>query len=185
MMKVELYGNLKDVVEDLISLRESGFDAYCEFNGHTLHSKNVTLDSAYLEVTGFTYSEFLKKRQEEMQKWEEEQQREKDNAKAKTPEWIARGHKYIPEELWTKWEECIEIRIRDLYNGMEVEAALVVMEAHAEGKSIEEIVNIIDSQGHSGASYGMLRSIITFFYPAGKELFEQIAEFENNNKKLS
>ena len=183
MMKVEIFGNLDEVVRELIQLRRHGFDAYCEFNGHTLYSKTVTLDSAYLEVTGYTYREYLKEQQRIIDEWKKQEEQEKEESKNKTPEWIARGRKLIPEELWQEWEECIKIRIRDLYNGKEVEHALVVMEAHQSGQSIAEISKLIDDQGHSGMSYSMLRSIIKHFYPAGTQLFEELTKYENSVKK--
>ena len=178
MMKVEIFGNLDEVVRELISLRRAGFDAYCDFNGHKLYSRDVTLDGAYLEVTGYTYREFLQEQKRQMEQWEREKEEAKAQSRAKTPEWIARGRKLIPEELWKEWEECIEIRISDLYNGREIEHALVVMEAHKAGQSIAEISELIDNQGHSGMSYGMLRSIISHFYPEGKQLFTELSEYE-------
>ena len=184
MMKVEIYGNLDEVVRELIRFRNAGFDVYCEFNGHKLYSRDISMDSAYLEVCGCTYSEYLRRRKEWLQEYEERKRKEKEESKAKKPEWIARGRKLIPEELWSKWEECIDIRISDLYNGMEVESALQVMEAHASGASAKDILQMTYDQGHSGMSYSMLRSIVTFFYPAGKQLFEEIAKIEDS-KKLS
>ena len=183
MMKVELFGNLDEVVRELILLRRRGFDAYCEFNGHRLYSSNVTLDSAYLEVTGYTYREYLEESKKQLERWEREKQEKKQKSRNKTPEWIARGRELIPEELWQEWEECIEIRIEDLYNGREIEDALVIMEAHKAGQSIAEISKLIDNQGHSGMSYGMLRSIIKHFYPAGTQLFEELSKYESTISK--
>ena len=116
-----------------------------------------------------------------------EQEEEKEKNKAKKPEWIKRGRKLIDEALWSEWERCIDIRISDLYNGMEVECALQIMEAYENNTPIEEISKQIESQGHSGASYGMLKSIIIHFYRRGNELFQKLSEFEetpNNGKRF-
>ena len=187
MMKIEIYGNLEDVVRELLKYKEIGIDVYCDFNKHKLYSRNVTLDSAYLEVTGYTYQEFLRRKRESIEKWRKEQEEEKERNKAKKPEWIKRGRKLIDEALWSEWERCIDIRINDLYNGMEVECALQIMEAYENNTPIEEISKQIESQGHSGASYGMLKSIIINFYRRGNELFQKLSEFEetpNNGKRF-
>ena len=185
MMKVELRGDLDKVVMDLMQLRKRGYDVYCEFGKHILYSRDVTLDSAFLEIKGCTYHEFLRKRRQEFRQYREEEKQALAFAKAKYPSWIEWGHKYIPEELWARWEQCVQKRIRDLYHGIEIENSLAIIEAHAEGKSIEEIINLIESQNTSGESYDLIESIITFFYPAGNELFQQITEYKNQSKRLS
>ena len=172
-MKVEIIGNLETVVRELIKFRKAGFDVYCEFNGHTLYSRNVTLDSAYLEVTGYTYAGFQEMRRKQIEAWEEQERLEKEASKAKKQEWISRGHKLIPEELWSEWERCIDIRIEDIYNGKEIEHALVIMEAYENGKSIDEIYEIVQNQNHSGTSHGMLMSIIKYFYTNSEQFIEE------------
>ncbi|MGN8647894.1 hypothetical protein ACTNEO_05065 [Gracilibacillus sp. HCP3S3_G5_1] len=46
------------VVNELLSYREKGKLAAAKFNGVTLYSDTVTLDLAYLEITGMTKAEF-------------------------------------------------------------------------------------------------------------------------------
>ena len=41
MMKIEIYGNLEEVVRELLKYKEIGIDVYCDFNGHKLYSKNI------------------------------------------------------------------------------------------------------------------------------------------------
>ena len=182
MTKIELYGDLEGVVRELIRYRNAGFDVCCDFNGHTLYSRDVTLDSAYLEVTGYTYKAFLQKQQEYFAEAKARREKEKEEARAKKPEWIERGKKLIPENLWAEWERCIDIRIDDLYNGREVEDVLQIMEAHKAGKTIEEISKMLDDQGHSGMSYGLVMSIISSFYINGEELCTQIRAYEESQK---
>ncbi len=181
MMIVEIFGNLDEVVRELIRFRDAGFDVYCDFNGHKLYSKDISFDSAYLEVCGCTYSEYLRRSKERIAKWQEEQKREKEKATKNKLEWIVTGHKYIPEQLWSEWEKCIDIRIKDLYNGVEIEYALNIMRAYEIGTPVEKISEMIESQHHSGASYSILKSIITYFYPKGNELFQ---ELDNSKKTL-
>ncbi len=46
------------VVNELLGYREKGKLAFAKFNGVTLYSDTVTLDSAYREITGKTKTEF-------------------------------------------------------------------------------------------------------------------------------
>ena len=61
MKKIELLigigDNLECAVYTLLAAKARGQHVWCEFNGHKLYSDNVTMDSAYLEVTGHTKQE--------------------------------------------------------------------------------------------------------------------------------
>lgn len=64
LQHVEFKGTLEEVVKDLLEAKARGEHLYGDFNGHVLCSDTVTMDSAYLEVTGYTKAEFDKIRQE-------------------------------------------------------------------------------------------------------------------------
>jgi hypothetical protein len=49
---------IEHVVNELLSYREKGKFTVAKFNGVTLYSDTVTLDSAYREITGKTKTEF-------------------------------------------------------------------------------------------------------------------------------
>jgi hypothetical protein len=49
---------IEHVVNELLSYREKGQLAVAKFNGVTLYSDTVTMDSAYQEITGKTKTEF-------------------------------------------------------------------------------------------------------------------------------
>lgn len=60
--------SIDEAVEILLKKKEEGEKVFCVFNRHTLHSEDVTLDSAYLEVLGYTKAEYdniMKRRREE------------------------------------------------------------------------------------------------------------------------
>ena len=57
-IKVPLGSTVKDAVEKLLTYQHESY-AKLLFNGVWLYSDTVTLDSAYLEVTGLTYDEYL------------------------------------------------------------------------------------------------------------------------------
>lgn len=61
-----------------------------------------------------------------------------------------------------KWEECITISENNLYKGQEIDDSLEVMEIIDE--YYDKIAAKLAEQGHSGASYSVLLSIINDFY---------------------
>ena len=182
MRKIEPMNDIKKTVDLLQTYKKYGISVYCDFNGHTLYSETVTLDSAYLEITGMTYAEYEEAVAAEIARWRKQTEERKAQARAKKPEWIERGRKLIPQELWSEWERCIDIRIEDLYDAREIEASLRVMEAHFEGTPISEISEMIDAEGHSGASYGVFRSIILTFYVGGEQLMKELQEYKTTPK---
>lgn len=65
------------------------------------------------------------------------------------------------------------VRAEDLYHGADLEDALVLMEQLDKGESFEKVKETLDSQDHSGASYGMVTRIIFEFSKRGPEFYEQ------------
>ena len=62
----------------------------------------------------------------------------------------------------SEWEECVNARESDLYNGQDVDDTLDIMEILDE--FYEKINNKLDEQGHSGGSMVMLKSMIQHFH---------------------
>lgn len=76
-INIETWHNLESVVYLLLAHQADGNHVYCEFNGHRLESDNITMDSAYIEVTGKTKEEFEDEQKRMRQQWEEEEKEEK------------------------------------------------------------------------------------------------------------
>lgn len=53
-----LGSTIAQAVSELLSYKQRGKLAYGEFNGVTLHSDTVTMDSAYKDIVGMTKAEF-------------------------------------------------------------------------------------------------------------------------------
>ena len=175
-IKREFYfGNLDKAIEVLKEAQGKGENIYINFNNHKLYSADITTDSAYLEVTGKTKEGFEKDRAEFMKKWDEKEAAEKAEAKQKVPQWVERGKEFIYPEKIADWEKCVTARAGDLYHGAELDSALEVMKAIHNGASLDEAKEILDSHDHSGASYGMTRSIICHFSEKGPEFWEHTA----------
>ena len=180
------YGNtIESAVKTLQEYKERGESVFIEFNGHKLYSCDVTMDSAYQEITGKTKAEFDKAQEEWRKEYEEREAREEAEAKAKIPAWIERGSAYIYPERAEEWKKCVEARAGDLYHGMDLDSALELMEKLESGASMEEVKEIFDEQGHSGASAGMVRSMLFHFAKRGPEFYESTAwgELSDEDKK--
>lgn len=153
----------------LLEHKEKGELVSADFNGHTLYSDTVTVDGAYLEITGKTKAEW----DEERERQRRELIREQEEYEAKIPElskeWIEKGHKILDEKYWTKWDECVPIRLGDLYRGMELKACLDIIEPLNNGCDLEKAKEIIESQGHSGMSFGLVRAMVRAFCDRGEE----------------
>lgn len=170
---------IEDAVNQLIDHRERGESVFCTFNGHKIYSADVTMDSAFLEVTGKNKADF----DEEQKKWQANYERETEEAsrkaKAKIPGWIEMGKTLgIDPALAEDWEKMVKIRAGDLYHGLELDAAINVMQKLNEGATAKDVKEALNDQGHSGASYGIARSIVETFSPRGKDIYKEIDGLE-------
>ena len=182
----EYMGNIDNAVKRLLEYREKGESVFVNYNGHKLYSCDVTIDSAYMEITGQTKAEYDKAREEWRKEYEARRAKEKAEAQAKIPSWIEQGEKFIYPERMEKWKQCVEDRASDLYDGIDLDSALGLMEKLESGATIEEVKEILEQQGHSGASAGIVRNIIFHFSKRGPEFYEGTAskDLSDRDKKV-
>lgn len=165
--------NIDDVYQALQEYKKQGQKYQVQFNGKVLNC-DMTLDECYILVTGMSYKAFHDK----LQKMFEESQKELEEHKAKIPELIRKWKKWGKENLSffkrIKWNKCVPIRLKDLYQGWELDCFKEVFEAYRVGKSKEELKEILHNQGHSGMSYGLMCSMIYSF------IDKDLAEYLHN-----
>lgn len=169
------WGNtIDDVYQALQEYKKQGQKYQVQFNGKVLNC-DMTLDECYILVTGMSYKAFHDKLQEMF----EESQRELEEHKAKIPELTKKWKKWGKENLSffkrIKWNKCVPIRLNDLYQGWELDCFKEIFDAYKEGKTKEEIKDIMNKQGHSGMSHYLECSIISTF------LDEDLAKYLSNN----
>lgn len=182
--KIAFYGStLEDCVNWLLKFQEKGESVVVEFNGHNLYSCDVTMDSAYIEITGQTKAEFDAEKEKWRKEYQERQEREKAETEAKIPVWIEKGEALIYPERMEKWQKCVEVRAGDIYNGKDLDAALDLMEKLESGASMEEVKEMFYKQDHSGASAGVVKSVVFHFSKRGPEFYESIARRELSEKE--
>lgn len=177
-----LGSNLEGVVSELIAYREKGILAGATFNGQKLYSDTVTLDGAYLQVTGRTRKQFILERMEKAEAEAQLLKAEKDRIaqvelehQTRIPElteyWMAKGREVLAEEKWKDWDLVVPARLKDLYKGEELPACLEIIQLLHNNCTLKEAHIALKKQKHSQLSSTVVTSLVREFSERGKEFF--------------
>lgn len=150
-------------------MKSAGDLASVEFNGVMLYSDIDDVDSAYKKVTGMSKSEFDAETQREQEQYLEEEKRHKDSIPRLTKEWVEKGCSILDAKYHDSWRKCVPIRLNDLYRGIELECCLDIVKELNSGCTLESAKKIIEGQGHSGMSFGLVCSMVESFCDRGKD----------------
>ena len=161
--------SIDSAIKELQNHKEHNELVFGMFNGHKLYSDIDDLDSAYKKITGKTKAEFDAKRKAESDRYEEENRKHKESIPQLTKEWIGKGNVILDEEYRELWAKCVPIRLDDLYQGMELKMCLDLVLELNNGCSLDEAKTIIENQGHSGMSFGLVCSMVKSFCDRGSE----------------
>jgi len=125
MREIKPLGSIDETINELIKYRDKGEKVYCIFNGHILHSENITFNSAYMMLYGKTQAEISEENKMEEYDAYKRAQDIKNKCLALIPNFIVRGKKVIFEDKYTEWEQFVKENI-----GMPsiIETALLIME---------------------------------------------------------
>ena len=165
--KIEFgFGDINSAMKELKSHK----DLVCgSFNGQMLYSDIDDVDSGYQKITGKTKAEFDEARQKEHEEYEAEKKRHEEAIPELTKEWIEKGNEILAEKYHETWAECVPIRLGDLYRGFELKATLDIVKKLNAGCELETAKKIIEDQGHSGMSFGLVCSMVKSFCDRGAE----------------
>jgi len=163
---------IEDAIKQLNSYTENNELACGSFNGQILYSDIDDIDSAYKKITGKTKAECEEAEQKRHEEYQDEEKKHKEAIPNLTTEWIEKGKKLLDEKYHELWIKCVPIRLGDLYRGMELGASLDIIEKLNNGCELKEAKEIIDSQGHSGMSFGLVCSMIKAFCNRGEEFVD-------------
>jgi len=145
-------------------------DLVCiKFNEKVLYSDIDDLDSAFKKITGKTKSEFDEERRIENEKYKQEKKEHKEAIPKLTLEWIGKGEKILDKKYHKLWTKILPIRLDDMYRGMELGNCLEIVEQLNKGTELEKVKPLIEDQGHSGMSFGLVCSMIKEFADRGEE----------------
>ena len=160
------FGNIESAVKELKSHKE----LVCgSFNGQMLYSDIDDLDSAYVKITGKTKAECDEAERIRHEEYEEQKRKHKEAIPELTKEWIEKGKAILAEKYHETWMECVPIRLGDLYRGFELKATLDIVKKLNAGCELEVAKGIIEGQGHSGMSFGLVCSMVKSFCDRGTE----------------
>lgn len=165
--------DLEEVVLELLKLRDEGRHVKYDFNGVMLHSDTVTMDSAYVAVTGYPKDEFDRLVEEALK--EEEEDTSSIEFQEKIESWISDGFNLIYPEKQDAWIEYVESHSKGLFAGADVEETLAIMKLLDANASIFEIRNYMDKANYSGYALVMIRKAVLNFSKRGPEFYKQTA----------
>ncbi|QWU14253.1 hypothetical protein SAMN04487895_101545 [Paenibacillus sophorae] len=160
---------IEGAVRELWDFRNNGALACGKFNGITLYSDTVTMDGAYKAITGKTKTEFDEAHQKVREDTEKREAEFKESIPSLTEEWEAKGRQVLDQDKWDYWDKIVPIRLGDLYHGMELGCCLDIVKILNENGSLDEAKREIDSQGHSGMSFGLVCAMVKEFCNRGVE----------------
>lgn len=165
---------IEQAIRILKNYKNTGILVCCNFNGTILYSDIVELDDAYKQITGKTKAEHDKS----LEDWQNDYNRKEKEFKETIPEltkmWIEKGKDILNEDKWDYWTEIVPIRLDDLYQGMELGCCLDIVKILNNGGTLEEAKKKINSQGHSGMSFGLVCTMVKEFCERGEEFVDYI-----------
>lgn len=165
---------IEDAVRELLNYKNKGILACGSFNGTVLYSDTVTLDNAYQNIIGKTKAEFDKSQQEWRENYDKEQKEFKESIPSLSKEWMKKGREILTEDKWEYWDKIVPIRLGDLYHGMELGCCLDIVKILNDNGTFDEAKEKIESQGHSGMSFGLVCGMVREFCSKGNEFVEYI-----------
>lgn len=184
MKEVELYGGCDiDRALEIIKAEAESVNEECfsKFNGECIYSTD-TIDEAYQRVLGKTKAEH----DAEVQKWLEERKRREEEHKANMPniceQYRREARGLVLDEALEEWDSIMEVRVGDLYHGMEMRNVLDCCRAMRDEsltreQRLRKAFKIFMDAGHSGMSAGLTRALLRRFCPDGVELANACDEF--------
>ena len=145
-----------------------------DFNGQILYSDVDDIDSSFKKVTGKTKAEFDEAQKKISEKYEREEKEHKEAIPELTKEWIKKGSKILDDKHLKLWSEIVPIRLGDLYKGFELGASLDIIEKLNTNCELDIAKNIIEGQGHSGMSFGLVCSMVKALCDRGSEFVKYV-----------
>lgn len=163
---------LVEVVIALAKYDLLGDKVYTKFNEEILYS-GMTVDEAYTLVLGHDYAHFEARLLLEREAYEKEQEEHLNSVDSLTEYWIEKGQRVLSPDHWDKWSECVPIRLKDLYRGMELKCTIDIIESLNENNYVQAKERL-DAQGHSGMSYSLVKCMVKDFCYKGEDFYRWI-----------
>jgi len=160
---------IEDAVKELLDYNSKGELVSGSFNGTILYSDTVTMDKAYMKLTGKTKAQFDEASQDRMDEYAKQEKEHEARIHSLTIVWMEKGREVLTQDKWEFWDEIVPIRLGDLYQGMELGNCLDIVKILNNNGTLDEAREKIESQNHSGMSFGLVCSMIKEFCSKGEE----------------
>ncbi len=85
-----------------------------------------------------------------------------------------KGREVLTEDKWAYWDQIVPVRLDDLYHGMELGNCLDIVSVLNSNGTLDEAKTIIENQGHSGMSFGLVCAMVREFCERGQEFVEYV-----------
>ena len=89
-------------------------------------------------------------------------------------EYINDSKKYVIPGKEEEWENVVEVRVNDLYGGIEVKNTIEILKEFVDNNNPVAAKKAFDDAGHSGMSASLVLSIISQIMKNGDEIVESI-----------
>lgn len=166
------YGiDLEGTVETLLNYKKEGRLVCCEFNEQMFYSDTVTMDDAYLKITGKTKKDFDESQKRLKEDYDRREEEHKEAIPSLTEEWRSKARSVLSEDKLDYWDEIVPIRLSDIYHGMELGSTLDIISLLKEGKLAEAKEEFINQQ-HSGMSASLVFAMVREFHKDGDKFVD-------------
>jgi len=173
--KIEFgFGDISSAIEEMSKFKEKGELVYGEFNGQKLYSDIDDVESAFIKIVGKSKTEFDADRKRENDEYKENKRKHEEAIPELTKEWIEKGNTILDEKYRSEWARCVPIRLGDMYQGFELGACLDIVIELNNGCDLNKAKAIIEDQGHSGMSFGLVCSMVKSFCNRGAEFVSYV-----------
>lgn len=154
---------------------------FAEFNGSIICSED-SIDDAYMRVTGMSKAEHDAKRKMKIEEDLRKIAEHKKNMPIICEQYRKEARGLIREDTLDIWDSIVEIRVGDIYRGMEMRNTLDCCRAMRDSsKTLEQRLRaaykIFFDAGHSGMSAALTMALLRKFCPDGEELAIACAEY--------
>lgn len=145
---------------------------YTQFNESIIYSDEISLDSAYKEITGQTYEEFQTARKQEHEKILRLNAEYEQKIPELTKAYIEKGHQIIAPSYWTKYDEIVDASLHGMYKGFDLDCALELIQMLNNKNEISEVGKKMRMQDHSGWSAVVVKHMVKDLCDRGIIFFE-------------
>lgn len=155
---------------------KQGLKWFADFNCIIFYStEELTERDILTAIYGCSPEEHEKREKEYFDEFKRKEAEFKRKASDLIAKYREKGHEILDSKFHERWDEAVPVRVGDIYHGMELQAALDVIELLNKGEN-EAAKKKLFGQGHSGMSASITLALIGVFCDNGKKFVKEVEE---------